>query len=204
MPADPPLWEYTTSSFVSVLLNTDLWEGWYDPYIPETLTYNHDEYYQYNVDLPEPDWFHQDVGTIYWLSITAHVDDPAIYQWGWKSSFEHFNDDAVFNIPDDPYWIEMYEPYPPLTNGFTALMGPANDLIGGSGSNYYGTGWYFYPNTGFWNIWFYDHMFSDLRWKQAYIFAYIEPTSPESFLTFVVNWSTDYWSKVMSHDPVVR
>ena len=82
-------------------------EGWFDP--PDNiLPYDHDNYFQYNiVGITEP--FVQEQGHIYWLSITADVAfDPTGIQpeWGWKSTLDHWNDDAVYGdglciVPDN-------------------------------------------------------------------------------------------------------
>jgi len=94
------LWQQTITDFIAVEINPPTLEGWYDPNSGEVLGNNHQQYFQYNIDLPEQQWFWQDEGTIYWLSISAIVPDP-VTQWGWKSSLEHWNDDAVFGTAAD-------------------------------------------------------------------------------------------------------
>ncbi|MBD3169800.1 MAG: T9SS type A sorting domain-containing protein [candidate division Zixibacteria bacterium] len=118
IPADPPeipysrpgdvLWNYTAFNFDIRPLSSVTPEGWYDPeqggYIPD----DHHRYFQYNItDLPDP--FVQEEGTIYWLSVTAEVEFPNNTRWGWKSSVDHWNDDAVWKVPGSD-WVEMYEP----------------------------------------------------------------------------------------------
>ena len=73
-------------------------QGWYDPYIDFFEFPDHGMYFQYNVFIPEPFWFPQEAGTIYWLDISAIVADPEFTQWGWKTSIEHWNDDGVFSF----------------------------------------------------------------------------------------------------------
>ncbi|MDH4034652.1 MAG: hypothetical protein OEV80_12745, partial [candidate division Zixibacteria bacterium] len=76
-----------------------LWEGWHDPTSGEYLYPDHDNYYQYNIfNIADP--FVQQAGNIYWLEITAATDvsDPGV-KWGWKSSVEHHQDDAVYGTP---------------------------------------------------------------------------------------------------------
>jgi hypothetical protein len=124
IPSDPPdipysrpgvtLWERTFHP--SDWIEAGPWEGpqgWYDPaegyYIPE----NHFMYWQYNVFLEEEDWFWQEEGTIYWLAISAIVmpqPEPFQPRWGWKSSQNHWNDDACWSYWYEPYWTDMYEP----------------------------------------------------------------------------------------------
>ena len=120
IPADPPsfhsrpgitLWErtfYPDDWVVAGPLEGP--QGWYDPgegfYVPE----NHFLYWQYNIeDIENP--FIQEEGTIYWLSISAIValDSPQP-RWGWKSSLNHWNDDAVHGFWYELDWVELFEP----------------------------------------------------------------------------------------------
>ncbi len=111
IPADPPsipfsspgelLWTKSISAFLVQDIAPGVYEGWYDPFIPEELPDNNQIYHLYNVFLPQEDWFEQVQGTVYWLAITAHVADPVSTQWGWKSSLEHWNDNAVFGESGD-------------------------------------------------------------------------------------------------------
>ncbi|MDY7110334.1 MAG: hypothetical protein SYC29_17020 [Planctomycetota bacterium] len=84
-------------------------QGWYDPNTGEYFEHDHFGMWQYNVFLPEDLWFWQEQDTIYWLDITVVPEDPAA-QWGWKSSLDHWNDDAVWG--DDPvdWWGELRDP----------------------------------------------------------------------------------------------
>jgi len=72
-------------------------EGWYDP-VTQTFSPNdHQEYTQYNVFLRPDQWFQQAAGTIYWVGISAElIQGPVFTEWGWKSTKDHFNDDAVW------------------------------------------------------------------------------------------------------------
>ncbi|MFH1688375.1 MAG: thrombospondin type 3 repeat-containing protein [bacterium] len=174
-------------------------EGWYDPLTGEIVEEDHYPYYQYNVFLPEAQWFHQDSGTIYWLNISAIVQDPVGTQWGWKSTLDHWNDDAVWAQWGDLSWKEMYEPevVDTLVNDFMIFIDPLGGFQGGSGGGAYGQGWYFYPETGWWNIWFYDHPLDYARWKEVQLQYYIDffdPSQP-GFVEIAVNWSTDGWTE---------
>lgn len=117
IPADPPahsrpgalLWEWETSDFIGLCLPPGPDEGWYAPSVPEVITGHDNEYCIYNItDIPNP--FRQEAGTIYWLSISATVADPVTTRWGWKSTQDHWNDDAVW--AEDPTfdWAELYTP----------------------------------------------------------------------------------------------
>jgi uncharacterized repeat protein (TIGR01451 family) len=88
-------------------------QGFYNPGNDQFQENDHNIYFQYNiVDISDP--FVQKKGTIYWLSVMAFVKpaDPGTFQprWGWKSSEDHWNDDAVWSFSDTQDWIEMYEP----------------------------------------------------------------------------------------------
>jgi hypothetical protein len=136
-------------------------EGWYDPSVIEYLLVNNDHvpYWRYDFILPPGTTpFFQEQDSIYWLSITANLFNPALYQWGWKNSRDHFMDDAVWLDPTG-MWQPIDEP--PRYNifsGYFDLTGQAWDEDSIS-TNYYGDGWYYYP-SGWWNIWFYDNPFS--------------------------------------------
>jgi len=165
-------------------------------YWPEDNYYdwnNHDEYYQYNIFLDGP-WFLQEEGNIYWLAITANVQSGT---WGWKSSNNHWNDDAVWRAPTGQ-WMELYEPEPPITNQFWITM-MGGQLVDGGGTDYFEDGnsflgWYYYqylyPDIWWWNIWFYDHPFNHEKYKDIYVSFWCDPIEP---VWFVVNFATDIW-----------
>ncbi|MBU0983461.1 MAG: hypothetical protein KKA42_06300, partial [candidate division Zixibacteria bacterium] len=90
------LWRQSIVSWDEVLIQPGLMEGWLDPVNGDTLFNNHDEYFQYNICVPEGDWFMQTEGTVYWLCVSARVADPVGTHWGWKSTVDHWNDDAVY------------------------------------------------------------------------------------------------------------
>jgi uncharacterized repeat protein (TIGR01451 family) len=170
-------------------------QGWY---WPENMIYewkNHQLYYQYNIFLDEP-WFIQEEDHIYWLGISANVL-AGTGTWGWKSSDNRWNDDAVWKAPG-AQWDELYEPEPPLINQFWLTMAGGEPIEGG-GTDYYddGTslfGWYYYPyywpDIWWWNIWFYDHPFDFEKYKEIYVSFYCDPIAP---VWFVINVATDYW-----------
>ncbi|MBU1471945.1 MAG: hypothetical protein KJ723_14810 [candidate division Zixibacteria bacterium] len=95
MPGDL-LWSYVATLWTEEPIMGQYMEGWLDPVTGEVLPDNHQEYFQYNICLDEPYWFWQDAGTIYWLDITAYLADGSAETWGWKTSLEHFMDDAVY------------------------------------------------------------------------------------------------------------
>jgi len=214
IPADPPsvpysrpgqtLWEFYAEEFDFTPVDPPTMEGWYDPATGEVFPDDHTAYWQYNICLPEPFWFWQDSGTIYWVNISAIVADPQTTTWGWKSTQDHWNDDAVWAYWGELDWIDIWEPTDPQMNLFWIALDPAGMIVppltGGTG--YYPpgdiNGWWFYdgPEWEFWNIWFYDHPFTYDRKKTVHIDFNIVEMEPGagSWLTFVVNYSTDLWS----------
>lgn len=193
------LWEREITVFTENYIDAPTLEGWYDPYTGDVRANNHNQYMQYDVCLDPSDWFPQEQGTIYWLNISAIVEpssDGIDRLWGWKSTQDHWNDDAVW-FDDNGVWVEMYEPdvLGPISNDFDVTVDPQGLFAGGFGSDAFQEGWYQYP-SGWLNIWFYDHPFDPNRFKTMHVefeaFP-LDPTGP-AFLEFAVNWSTDAWS----------
>jgi hypothetical protein len=62
--------------------------------------------YQYYALLPE--WFRQEMGKVYWISIQADGDVPPL--WGWHDSRFHWNDDAAGRelVAGSTTWRELY------------------------------------------------------------------------------------------------
>jgi hypothetical protein len=73
-------------------------QGWYDAGTGQYNPDDHFETWQVNVFLDQQDWFLQqgspDEPTVYWLSITTYLPAGGP-QFGWKTSLDHWNDDAV-------------------------------------------------------------------------------------------------------------
>ena len=70
-------------------------QGWFEP--PSFFIMpNHERYFRYDIDFVGP-FFEQTEGTIYWVDI-APIHDPGFF-WGWKTSLDHWNDDAVYTEP---------------------------------------------------------------------------------------------------------
>ncbi len=190
------LWEQTVTDFVIAPIDPPTMEGWYDPQSGLVVYEDHQAYFQYNVFLPREQWFLQTAGTIYWLNISAIVLGPQDVQWGWKSTQNHFNDDAVWATWGSLNWVEMYEPASaPKFNQFNIAIDPAGNFAGGGGTGAYGQGWYLYP-TEWWNIWFYDDPLDTLFFKHIHIDLIMNQmiVGPPSQLTLALNWSTDVWS----------
>jgi hypothetical protein len=79
-------------------------QGWFDPASGQFEKPNHSLWFQYNiVNIPDP--YIQQVGTIYWLDISVTTTGGT---WGWKTSLNHFNDDAVWSSGGS--WAELVDP----------------------------------------------------------------------------------------------
>jgi hypothetical protein len=106
------LWSREFTAWTETPFNSSpLWQGYYRPSPPPAYwSNNHQLYYQYNLeDITDP--FEQVQGEIYWLCIQAQVEMGRA--WGWKSSEDHFMDDAVMGYlwgSGDPGWTPLYEP----------------------------------------------------------------------------------------------
>jgi hypothetical protein len=89
-------------------------EGFYDP--EEGAIIGSDtQVWQYNFLIDEANAFRQVKGTVYWLGVQAIVDTPLPGPlWGWKTSLDHWNDDAVWGQgwtpPEPPNWYELRYP----------------------------------------------------------------------------------------------
>lgn len=78
-------------------------QGWYEPNTGYTNRPDHDQYHQINIEnIDTP--FQQTVGEIYWLEISV-TTDPTDRYWGWKTSVDHFMDDAVWK----EYWMDTWQ-----------------------------------------------------------------------------------------------
>jgi hypothetical protein len=83
-------------------------QGWYDPNTGQWRRPDHFRFHQINIEnIQEP--FTQEVGKIYWLDISVEVEDP-FYRWGWKTSQDHFMDDAVWSDFGLEGWQELRDP----------------------------------------------------------------------------------------------
>nr|MBN2276831.1 dockerin type I repeat-containing protein [candidate division Zixibacteria bacterium] len=199
------LWEMEATEFNITPIDPPTMEGWYDPSTGEILPDDHQNYFQYDICFDEQYWFWQEEGTIYWFNISAVLADGQTTQWGWKSSLDHWNDDAVWAFWGALNWQEIYEPelVDTLVNDFMIAIDPLGNFMGGGGAGAYddgtsinGTGWYFYPQYEWYNIWFYDHPFDTSRYKTVRLEFDVFPMDPgqPGYFEIAVNWSTDAWS----------
>lgn len=86
-------------------------QGWYDPVFGDfTPEGDHLAFSQINiVDILDP--FEQQQGEIYWLDVSVDLQgESETGQLGWKTSQDHFMDDAVYWNIEDEKWIELRDP----------------------------------------------------------------------------------------------
>jgi len=96
--------QYTDSIYYSSLDG----EYWYDPLTLE-LTPNADyNIWQYDFIIPDSLAFEQVQDSIYWLAIQV-LNVPEPMGFGWKTSVNHWNDDAVWGT-DGVFWNEFIYP----------------------------------------------------------------------------------------------
>ncbi len=122
----PKLWEHwfgpDDANWAARLYASNVLEQFYDPNINQIVGVD-TEVYQYNFFMDPVNAFVQEEGNIYWLDVTAVQMDPQVGTagpiWGWKTSLDHFNDDAVFGdvlgLDSDPSldpqeWFELRYP----------------------------------------------------------------------------------------------
>ena len=85
-------------------------EGWYDPLLGLYLPEDHQKYHRIDVFDLSMCPLNQTNQTIYWLEISVNTTNGS---WGWKTSNEHFMDDAVYwfdEIGTNLDWGELRDP----------------------------------------------------------------------------------------------
>lgn len=111
-------------------------EQFYDPNLNQIIGTD-TQVWQYNFFINPSEAFVQQQGTIYWLAV--HNYDPdgngvidtadLITRFGWKTSLNHFNDDAVFVDNGDPFGT-IGPKLPPL-GGWHEMIYPSAHPLGG-------------------------------------------------------------------------
>ncbi len=116
------IWLHTfgPTEFTAEIEMAGLLENWYDPALPLFDPLGDTVCWKYIFDLQQYGEPFIQTGTpdepvIYWLDVQAQpVDQDPECMFGWKTSQQHFNDDAVWTVGNEPYmgdWNEMV--YPP-------------------------------------------------------------------------------------------
>ncbi len=117
IPADPEwLHIFNPPEFEVEIWQTGILEGWMD--LPDFYTFPADTtcwLYKFTIDPAEALYQlgTEDDPVVYWLDVQATPQDVDAW-FGWKSSLDHWNDDAVWGQGSEPYlgpWFEMI--YPP-------------------------------------------------------------------------------------------
>jgi len=119
IPADPPsvpfsrpgalLWQGVASEFTMTRFARTSPGGWYNPSTGEALSDVQQDYFQYDIFFDDPQtWFEQVEGTIYWIQIAPVLTSGG--EWGWMSSLDNWNDNAIYWNTTTQEWIELYEP----------------------------------------------------------------------------------------------
>jgi hypothetical protein len=114
MPGEPLWWRrFLPGEFTARIYAGGLPEGWLNP--PEEYWFpGSDELWQYNFHIDDSEAFIQqgspDNPVVYWLDVQAIPEDPEAY-FGWKTSLDHWNDDATWIYGEEP----IFEPWFRLT-----------------------------------------------------------------------------------------
>jgi len=103
-------WDFGPEYF-DISLFRELQEGrewWYDPYGPLVEPDSDRKIWQVDIDIPAGEAFQQEGSeknpVVYWLDAYVETEGG---EFGWKTSREHWNDDAVYGKDD---WIELRYP----------------------------------------------------------------------------------------------
>ena len=126
IPADPPdfysrpgelLWmrEFAPGEALVDIEMDQIEEGWLNP--PDVYTFPADwTCWHYIFHMPPEEAFHQvgmpDEPVVYWLDLQAEPLDVDAF-FGWKTTIDHWNDDAVWGTGSEPYmgpWYELVYP----------------------------------------------------------------------------------------------
>jgi hypothetical protein len=206
IPANPPalphsmpgtiLWSRTfyEDDWIEKEINSPTMQKFYYPRTDGDHEGTESKYYKYEIlDIENP--FIQTDGTIYWLAIHGNLKGGGTYgSWGWRSTGDHWNDDACWVVLGETDWREMYEPEGGERYGelMEFMIGPDGSLITAMCGACYGH--FYYENYDWWNTWFYDHPYDPERYKEIEIelewYAWDDPYSCE----LAISWATDQWS----------
>jgi hypothetical protein len=95
------------------LPDTVIGEYWWDPRTQSPAGYDRN-IWQIDICIDPNDAYHQEGSTdapvIYWLDVQVTVDPNYWGDIGWKTSRQHWNDDAVWRMPDFLDWQELRYP----------------------------------------------------------------------------------------------
>jgi len=106
--------DFQPGDFTADIFAQHLYEGWYSPCTQIYEPHGDSICWIYRFPIDPRDAYVQEEGFVYWLDVQAQplAPDPMI-RWGWKSSMDHWNDDAVWIVGEEPYhgdWNELRYP----------------------------------------------------------------------------------------------
>ncbi|MHC4310613.1 MAG: DUF7901 domain-containing protein, partial [Planctomycetota bacterium] len=113
------LWERDINDFNEILYHDlvprDDWEWWWDPYQGVINQFGDQKIWQYDIFIDPCEAFYQrgteDDPCIYWLDVWVDLEpNDNMPEFGWKTSYLHWEDDAVMEIDDDPWWVDLHYP----------------------------------------------------------------------------------------------
>jgi len=118
-PENPALWwqHFPPGTFMVELEAEGLQEGWYDPEIGEYIWPGDSMCLKYTFPVTNNVFIQRGAatGTVYWLDVQARVvGGTGLELFGWKTTTNNWNDDAVWAAgpePDPGMWHELI--YPP-------------------------------------------------------------------------------------------
>lgn len=108
-------------------------QGFYDPWPTDPLIapQNHGQTWQVNLKIPESIAFEQKEGEIYWLDIHVVSDwvvGQQAPQFGWKTSLDQFEDDAVYEDQQNE-WQELFDPSTGVSMDMAFVIVPEPNVI---------------------------------------------------------------------------
>lgn len=188
------LWETVVTDFdVESELSMGFWSDWYDPSTGEVYNVGINRADRYDACLDSTQWFCQDSGEVYWLTVSAVDTGTGSQPWAWFASGDYWGGNAVWDTAGGTSFRELHEPDAGVSLigdlGAISFDSSGNGQPLWSGSNY-GEGWYYYPDSDTWRAWRYVGPFDTSRFLKA-VFVL---TAGGSWLEVALGWSTDAWS----------
>ena len=103
------LWsrEFPAGTYAAGRISAGTSEWWHDPMQNTWVFPGDSQVYQYDFVVPEEEAYVQATGTVYWLGLKYNELQPGGFQLGWKTSTNHWNDDACWLDPDGLAWHEL-------------------------------------------------------------------------------------------------
>jgi len=105
------LWsrKFAPGTYQAGLISAGTPEWWHNPPQAFWIPAGDSRIYQFDFYMPAGEEFVQTEGLVYWLGIKYDQLEPGGFQLGWKSSLEHWNDDACWLDESSgvPIWREL-------------------------------------------------------------------------------------------------